>query len=92
MQTNALNKAGVAHQICGDETLFDIFFTASACRDYRSAKHDKPAQNKAYNTALRQCGIFKSPGTLYPSLAITETDLEQTQEAVLDAVGVTFCA
>ena len=90
MQSDALTKVGVPHQICGDETLFDIFFTRAACRDYRSAKHDDPAQNAAYNCALRKNGIFKSPGKLYPSLAVTEADLEQTRGAVLKAVGSAF--
>ncbi len=90
MQSDALNTAGVPHQICGDETLFDIFFTQAACRDYRSAKHDHPAQNTAYNAALRKHGVFKSPGKLYPSLAVTEADLEHTQDAVSKAVHAIF--
>ena len=71
MQSDALTQAGVPHQICGDETLFDIFFTSDPCRDYRSAKHDDPAQNAEYNATLRKNGIFKSHGKLYPSLAVT---------------------
>jgi len=90
MQSDALTKIGVPHKICGDETLFDIFFTDSSCRDYRSAKHDDPAKNAAYNATLRKHGIFKSPGKLYPSLAISKADLEQTHEAVLTAVQSTF--
>ncbi len=86
MQSDALSDAGIPHQICGDETLFDIFFTASKCRDFRSAKHDDPMRNAGYNAALRAHGVFKSPGKLYPSLALTEADLEQTQNAVLAAV------
>ncbi|MEO1638523.1 MAG: aminotransferase class III-fold pyridoxal phosphate-dependent enzyme [Pseudomonadota bacterium] len=86
MQSNALTEAGIAHQICGDETLFDIFFTDAECRDYRSAKHDNPAQNAAYNDTLRAHGVFKSPGKLYPSLAIAEADLELTRAAVAEAV------
>lgn len=92
MQSDALTKAGVPHQICGDETLFDIFFTKAACRDYRSAKHDDPALNAAYNGSLRKNGIFKSPGKLYPSLAVTEADLEHTKNAVLKSVHATFLA
>jgi glutamate-1-semialdehyde 2,1-aminomutase len=86
MQTDALNNAGIAHRICGDETLFDIFFTQSSCRDYRSAKHDDPQRNTLYNDTLRQHGIFKSPGKLYPSLAVTKEDLAQTQAAIEKAV------
>ncbi len=86
MQSNALRQAGIAHQICGDETLFDIFFTGNNCRDYRSARHDDPARNTTYNATLRANGIFKSPGKMYPSLAINQNDLDQTHTAVLAAV------
>lgn len=86
MQVEALTKAGIAHQICGDETLFDVYFTARPCRDYRSARHDDPARNVRYNAVLRENGIFKSPGKLYPSLAITSEDLAQTRHAVTLAV------
>lgn len=86
MQTDALDNAGIAHRICGDETLFDIFFTQSPCRDYRNAKHDDPQRNILYNDTLRQHGIFKSPGKLYPSLAVSKEDLAQTQAAIEKAV------
>ncbi|MEX0329199.1 MAG: aspartate aminotransferase family protein [Ruegeria sp.] len=86
VQSHALNDAGIAHQICGDETLFDIYFTDQTCRDYRSAAHDDPARNALYNSVLRANGIFKAPGKLYPSLAVTEDDLEHTRKAVQFAV------
>ncbi|WP_170327290.1 aspartate aminotransferase family protein [Ruegeria arenilitoris] len=86
MQVEALTKAGIPHQIVGDETLFDIYFTDAACRDYRSAKHDDANRNALYNDTLRAHGIFKSPGKLYPSLAVTEADLEKTRSAVHQAV------
>ncbi|NOC93594.1 aspartate aminotransferase family protein [Ruegeria sp. HKCCD6604] len=86
MQSDALNEAGIAHRICGDETLFDIYFTKAECRDYRSANHDDPQRNATYNATLRAHGVFKAPGKLYPSLAVTEADLEQTREAVRHAV------
>ncbi|NOE27555.1 aspartate aminotransferase family protein [Ruegeria sp. HKCCD6157] len=86
MQSDALTEAGIAHRICGDETLFDIYFTKAECRDYRSANHDDPQRNATYNATLRAHGVFKAPGKLYPSLAVTEADLEQTSEAVRHAV------
>lgn len=85
MQTQALTDAGIAHRICGDETLFDVYFTKAPCRDYRSAQHDDPKTNARYNATLRRHGIFKSPGKLYPSLAIDQTDLEWTRDAVAKA-------
>jgi glutamate-1-semialdehyde 2,1-aminomutase len=86
MQSSALTKAGIAHRICGDETLFDIFFTSANCRDFRSAAHDDPNRNATYNKVMRDHGIFKSPGKLYPSLAVTKDDLEHTKAAVAAAV------
>lgn len=88
IQSDALTKAGIAHQVVGDETLFDIYFTDRPCRDYRSAQHDDPTRNARYNACLRSEGIFKAPGKLYPSLAITTRDLDQTREAVERAVAV----
>jgi len=81
MQSQALDDAGIAHQIVGDETLFDIYFTDRSCRDYRSAAHDDPAHGALYNEVLRKNGIFKAPGKLYPSLAISDEDLEHSRVA-----------
>jgi glutamate-1-semialdehyde 2,1-aminomutase len=86
MQVDALTAAGIPHRVCGDETLFDIYFTDSQCRDYRSARHDDPRRNVDYNNSLRASGIFKSPGKLYPSLAVTDADIERTRQAVNTAV------
>ncbi|WP_299725850.1 aminotransferase class III-fold pyridoxal phosphate-dependent enzyme [uncultured Tateyamaria sp.] len=86
MQSTALTEAGIAHRICGDETLFDIYFTERPCRDYRTAHHDNPKRNAIYNATLRRHGVFKSPGKLYPSLAITDADLDLTRSAVAHAV------
>ena len=82
MQSEKLHKAGIAHQIVGDETLFDVLFTQNSCTDYRSTKHAEAERAGLYNLTLRQHGILKSPSKLYPSLAITDADLDQTDEAV----------
>ena len=81
MQSDALSQAGIAHQVCGDDTLFDIFFTNAPCRDFRTAKHDDPRRNAIYNDVFRKHGVFKAPGKLYPSLAITDADLQQSKKA-----------
>ncbi|RED18786.1 aspartate aminotransferase family protein [Pontivivens insulae] len=86
MIRTALARAEIDHQICGDETLFDVYFTSNTCTNYRNARHDDPARNAEFNASLRTNGIFKSPGKLYPSLAITDEDLQRTQYAIDQAV------
>ncbi len=86
MQSTALDAAGIAHRIVGDVTLFDIIFTSNTVRDYRSYQSADSALNARYNDVLRQHGILKSPAKLYPSLALTDADLDQTRQAVKAAV------
>ena len=86
MQSAALSDAGIAHKICGDATLFDVLFTSEDCVDYRTAKHQQPHLGAKFNQVLRDEGVLKSASKLYPSLALTDADLEKTQDAVLKAV------
>jgi glutamate-1-semialdehyde 2,1-aminomutase len=87
MQSTALSQAGIAHRICGDETLFDVLFTDLEATNYRNARHDNPDRASQYNAVLRSQGILKSPSKLYPSLAVSEQDLDETQAAVQKAVA-----
>jgi len=87
MQSTALSKAGITHRICGDETLFDVLFTDLEGTNYRNARHNNPDRAGRYNAVLRSQGILKSPSKLYPSLALSEQDLDETQAAVKKAVA-----
>lgn len=80
-----LSDAGIAHQIVGDETLFDIVFTDVSVRNYRNVLKADSAANMVFNKILRANGIFKSPGKTYPSLALTKDDLELTNKAIQTA-------
>ncbi|MGI9356003.1 MAG: aspartate aminotransferase family protein [Rhizobiaceae bacterium] len=82
-----LDKAGIPHQIVGDPTLFDIIFTDKPVRNYRDTKAADAALNTKFNGHLRANGIFKSPGKCYPYLALTEEDLDLTNEAVKEATA-----
>ena len=81
MQSSALTQQGISHRICGDPTLFDIYFTDADPKDYRTARHADPRLNTIWNATLREQGVFKSPGKLYPSLALTDEDLALTLKA-----------
>jgi len=83
MITKVLDRDGHPHIVLGHPTLFDIGFTSTQVTDYRSWLAVDVKKNAAFNKTLRGKGIFKSPGKLYPSLAITEEDLQIT-EAALD--------
>ena len=87
MQSEALTQAGIAHQIVGDETLFDVIFSDAPCRDYRTTKHQMPERSALYNKVLRQHGILKSPAKIYPHLALSDDDLEHTHAAIKKAVS-----
>ena len=87
IQSNIFREQGIPYQIVGDETLFDVIFTNRKCIDYRSTKHDEISQANKYNKSLREQGILKAPSKIYPSLAISEVDLEMTRDAVINAVN-----
>lgn len=77
-----LNSVGAAHQIVGDETLFDIVFTPHMVRDYRHVLKADAAMNAKFNESLRAHRVFKSPGKTYPCLALEERHLEKTERAI----------
>lgn len=82
-----LGKAGFDHQIVGDPTLFDVLFTSGKINDYRDVYKADAARNLRFNKLLREKGIFKSPGKLYPCLALTDADIEQTIDAIAYAAS-----
>ena len=86
-QAEALTAAGIPHRIVGDATLFDVVFTAQDIRDYRDHQTGDIFKNTLYNKVLREYGVFKAAGKLYPSLAVTEADLELSKAAVDKAVA-----
>jgi len=84
---NSLQPTGLAYQIVGDATLFDVVFTAQDVVDYRSWLTGDQAINAAFNAELREHGVFKSPGKLYPCLAVNEADLALTEQALAKAAN-----
>ncbi|SLN37817.1 Glutamate-1-semialdehyde 2,1-aminomutase [Roseovarius litorisediminis] len=81
----ALDRHGIPHRVVGHPTLFEVVFTARKVRDYRDVMNSNTAAQSAYNSVLHSEGLFKSPGKTYPSLAITDDDLERTQAAISKA-------
>ena len=86
MLEQSLGDAGIAHQIVGDPTLFDVVFTDHMVSNYRDVFAADATRNAVFNKALRERGILKSPGKCYPSLAIGPEDLALTHVAISQAV------
>ena len=85
---NSLDYHGIAHRIVGDPVLFDIVFTDQDVLDYRGTKMNDAKKASAYNASLRASGILKPAAKMYPHLALTEADLQQTEEALVTAAEV----
>ena len=85
---NSLDHHGIAHRIVGDPVLFDIVFTDQDVLDYRGTKMNDAKKASAYNASLRASGILKPAAKMYPHLALTEADLQQTEEALVTAAEV----
>ena len=81
MASDALNNHGIAHRVVGDPTLFEVVFTDQDVRDYRDVLQSDNDAMSIFNATLRENGLFKSPGKVYPSLALTDADLDQTRLA-----------
>jgi glutamate-1-semialdehyde 2,1-aminomutase len=85
MYEKHLKAEGIAFQIVGHDTLFDVLFTDREVRTYRDVLGADATRNAQFNAVLRENGIFKSPGKVYPHLALTEEDFSQTDEAIAKA-------
>lgn len=80
-----LGAAGIAHQVVGEPVMFDVVFTDKPVKNYRDGADGNPQQADIFNAVLRQHGILKPPSKFYISLALTEADLAQTEEAIAAA-------
>ena len=80
--TESLNKRGIAHKICGEETLFDVVFTDKEINDYRDVLAGNQQQLITFNDALREKGIFKAINKCYMHLGLSDDDIQKTVDAI----------
>ena len=79
--SDPLTEHGIPHQIVGSPVLFDVVFTGDPVRDYRDIMKGDADSAAIFNAAVREKGILKPGAKLYPHLALTEEDLQQTEAA-----------
>ncbi len=87
MITDALAHSGVPFHIVGHPTLFEVVFHEVQPLDYRMVQNGDAKAAKAWNDTLRANCVFKSPGKTYPSLILSDDDLEITQNAIKQAAS-----
>ena len=78
---SACAENGLAVQMCGEDAVFDIYFTDKEVINYRGTQTGDGDMMRRFNTGLLQNGILKGPQKFYTSLAHTEEDVERTVEA-----------
>jgi len=79
--SDPLAAKGIAHQIVGAPVLFDVIFTATPVRNYRDMQTGDARLAAIFNKAVRDRGILKPGAKLYPHLALSEVDLQETEAA-----------
>jgi glutamate-1-semialdehyde 2,1-aminomutase len=73
---------GIAVQSCGENVLFDVFFSADPVRNYRDGLASDSQMMNRFNAGLLGQGVLKAwPQKFYPSLAHTDQDIELTLAA-----------
>ncbi len=82
-----LTAHGIAHQIVGSPVLFDVIFTARPVLNYRDIQTGDARLAGIFNKAVRDRGVLKPAAKLYPHLALSEMDLQETEAAFAHAAA-----
>ncbi|MBI2171030.1 MAG: aspartate aminotransferase family protein [Chloroflexi bacterium] len=80
-----LDQAEIPARVCGEDTVFDVYFTEAPITTYRSTLSANGAMLRRFNRLLLERGILKGGQKFYLSLAHTDQDLDQTIAAIRDA-------
>ena len=85
LNIQALDSAGIPHQIVGEPALFDVVFSERPVTNYREHQDENSARNKKFNDILRNNGVLKAPNKVYTSLALTEDDFSLMEASLQKA-------
>lgn len=77
---------GVPMQMCGEDAIFDVYFTDRPVFNYRDALLADSGMMTRFNTGLLERGILKGGQKYYPSIVHTDEDLDKTIQAFEEVV------
>ena len=80
------NETGVPVQSCGEDAIFDVYFSEQPISNYRDTLYADGAMMTRFNTGLLERGVLKGAQKYYPSAVHSDTDIEKTIEAIREVV------
>ena len=80
------NENGVPVQSCGEDAIFDVYFSERPVANYRDTLAADSAMMSRFNTGLLERGILKGTQKYYPSAVHTDEDIEKTIQAMREVV------
>ena len=83
-----LEDTGLAAQVLGVPSMFDVVFNPGEIRNYRDTIEVDAAKMSELHHLLQARGLLKSHAKYYVSIAIDETDIEQTIAAWEESTAI----
>jgi len=77
---------GVPVQSCGEDAIFDVYFSEQPISSYRDTLSADSAMMTRFNTGLLERGILKGAQKYYPSAVHSDNDVEKTIQAIQEVV------
>ncbi len=80
------NENGVPVQSCGEDAIFDVYFSEQPVANYRDTLAADAGMMNRFNTGLLERGVLKGGQKYYPSAVHTDEDIEKTIQAFREVV------
>ncbi len=80
------NENGVPVQNCGEDAIFDFYFSEQPVSNYRDTLAADSAMMTRFTAGLLERGILKGAQKYYPSTVHTDEDVEKTVEAMREVL------
>ena len=80
------SEHGVPVQMCGEDVIFDVYFTDRPVANYRDGLAGDSQMMARLNAGLLERGVLKGTQKFYPSVVHTEADVQKTIDAFKEVI------
>lgn len=80
------SEHGVPVQMCGEDAIFDVYFTDRPVANYRDGLAGDSQMMARLNAGLLERGVLKGTQKFYPSVVHTEADVQKTIDAFKEVI------